>query len=239
MKQRGYVHLVGIGPGNSDGISVGALRAIQEAEEIWGSDIGPTNRERLFLRPHLKGKKIVNLNDYYQLSALPRQHMYRAIAARAAYLASRGRKITFLFSGNPMVWVDITDRLKHEAAEGRLDLRITPSMSFLDVIWTSLPFSLRGALQVRASLIDHPDISPEIDCVVGQVGDPGTTGGADSYHRFVANLHRLYPAGHTIYVTGSDPVYDEIQTVPTTVANLPSVLGGFVAGYYVVVIPRL
>jgi uncharacterized protein YabN with tetrapyrrole methylase and pyrophosphatase domain len=239
MKTPGYVHVVGIGPGDLAGISVGALRAIENAQEIWCSDLGPPNRERLFLRPYLKGKKIVNLAHYYDQIELPRTHIYRTIASRLTHLAQQGRKITFLFSGNPMVWVNITDMLKADAALGLLDLRITPSMSFLDLIWTSLPFGLRGALQVRATFITAPDVSTQIDCVVGQVGDTGATGGLNDFNQFVDAVNRLYPANHAIYVTGSDPIYSEISTVQTTPSALAATLQNFTAGFYVVVLPRV
>jgi len=239
MKKQGYVHLVGIGPGDAGGISMGALQAIQNAEEIWGSDLGPPNRERHFLRPYLTGKKIVNLSGYYEQHGLPREYFYSAIPRRAIHLARQGHKITFLLSGNPMVWVDLTNTLKQEAAAGKVDLRITPSMSFLDVIWTHLPFGLTGSLQVRATLITDPDITPYVDCVVGQIGDVGTTGGRGDFDRFVTNVKRLYPLDHEVYITGSDPIHAEISTVKTTVAGLSETLLTFTAGYYVVVLPHL
>jgi len=238
VRRRGLVHLVGVGPGDEDSMSLGALRALERAEEIWASDIGPWNRERPFLRKYLEGKKFVNLSAYYQLPSIPRDRIYRAIAGRLVHLAGRGRRITFLLSGNPLVWVDITDMLKDHAAAGRLDLRITPSMSFLDVIWRDAPFSLRGAFQLRASIITHPDVSPEIDCVVGQIGDPGTTGRYDRLASFYAALRRLYPPSHPVFVVGSDPVYAEERMRRTTVAELPGALVDFSDLYYVVILPR-
>ena len=239
MTRRGFVHLVGLGPGDEASMSVGAARALADAEEIWASDAGPWNRERGYLRRYVQGKKFVNLSAYYQLPPVGRHRIYRAIASRLLHLATRGRRITFALSGNPFVWVDLTDHLKAHAASGQLDLRVTPSMSFLDVIWQNTPISLRGALQVRASLVTHPDVSPDVDCVVGQVGDPGTTGRHDRLDDFCSAVRRLYPAAHTVFVVGSDPVYATQRSVATTVADLPRVLGAFSDLYHVVILPRV
>lgn len=238
--RRGYVQLVGTGPGDEDSMSVGALRALEHAEEIWTSDLGTRHRERVYLRKYLRGKKVVNLSSYYALPGVERSQIYRMIADRLVHLAERGRRITFLFSGNPFVWVNITDILKSRAAGSALDLRIVPSMSFLDIIWRDLPFSCRGALQLRASVVSDPEISPDIDCVIGQVGDPGTTAPRhDQVRDFLRTVTRIYGPDHRVYVTGTDPVHAETKTVATRVADLRAVLAVFSGPYhYVVVIPR-
>lgn len=236
----GFVHLVGIGPGDEASISVGALAAIRNATEIWSSDIGHLNSERLFLRPYLRGKKLVNLAPYYSQIGIQRKRMYRMIAGRLVHLAGCGRQITYLLSGNPFVWVYITDLLKDHAAAGRLNLRITPSMSFLDTIWHDIPFSCRGNLQLRLTHIGDPDISPHIDCVVGQVGDVGVTGfGGDSQGNGLDKLSRLYPPEHEVFVSGYSLVYATQHTERARIADLSKVLPNFAPSFYVVIIPKL
>src|SRR5215471_9635827 len=130
MRRRGFIHLVGVGPSDEDSMSLGALRAIESAEEIWMADLGPPQRERVFLRKWLNSnKKVVNLHRYCFVPSCPRLMTYIVQVQRMLYLAARGRRITFLESGNPLVWVHNTTLLKRWA--GAIDFRITPSMSFL------------------------------------------------------------------------------------------------------------
>ena len=136
-------------------MSLGALRAIRDAEEIWCTDLGSWNAERLFLRKYLHGKKVVNLSGFYALSHVRRGRFYRMTAARIAHLAARGRRITYLASGSPLLWVDDTVMLKRLAAGGRFDLEITRSMPFLDVIWRDAPFDC-GEFQLRVGRITKP-----------------------------------------------------------------------------------
>lgn len=239
MKSRGSVNLVGIGPGGEDLMSLGALHAIKSAEEIWLSDLGPWNHERLFLRKYLLKKKVVNLSGYYSLSFIERPKIYRFEAGRMAHLASRGRKIVFLFSGSPLVWVRITSLLKATAEPRKFDLIITPSMSFLDVIWKESPFNCEE-FQLRIGGIQNPEISPDIDCVVGQVADNGKTGAVQrtAFNGFYGAVKRIYPPRHPVYISGSHPVSAEPMNQMTSVAKLPSVLPKFDSTYYCVMLPR-
>jgi hypothetical protein len=80
MSRRGRVHLVGVGPGEESWMSLGALRAIRAAEEIWCTDLGSWNAERRFLRKYLHGKKVVNLSGFYALRHVRRGTFYRMTA---------------------------------------------------------------------------------------------------------------------------------------------------------------
>lgn len=133
----------------------------------------------------------------------------------------------------------MTDLLKAEAAAGRVALRITPSMSFLDTVFLDLPFSIRGDLQLRVSALDEPDVSPEIDCVVGQVGDPRTTAlySGAAFREFQRTLRRLYPRSHRIYVVATNPIFEDRVTRETTVGGLPRIVPELVSWHFVVVIP--
>lgn len=236
MSRRGRVHLVGVGPGEESWMSLGALRAIREAEEIWCTDLGSWNAERRFLRKYLHGKKVVNLSEFYALRHVRRGTFYRMTAERIAHLAARGRRITYLASGSPLLWVDDTVMLKRLAAAGRFDLEITPSMSFLDVIWRDAPFDC-GEFQLRVGRITRPAVSPEIDCVVGQIGDTGVTGRPERLDRFGRDVRRLYPASHPVFVAGTDPISGESTTRLTSIGRLATVLRSFRGSHYSVVIP--
>jgi hypothetical protein len=233
--KRGYVHLVGIGPEDEAAMSVGARDALVGAEEVWMLDIPRSGRD--FLRKHLQGKKTVALERYYEIPNFKRILFYDFLAKRLVHLANAGRRLTFALSGNPFVWVRMTNVLKEHAARDEVDLRVTPSMSFLDTIWHEVPFGVRGRMQLHIGSLPEP-FSPEIDCVVGQVGDPRTTG-AVTYERLCRQLMRHYGPSHPVYVSGSHPVYPGRRGEHTNVANLREVLQGFESYFYCVIIPGL
>lgn len=235
--ERGYVHLVGVGPGDPSLLTLGAVDAIRGATEIWCQDLGPWDQERMFLRDHLAGKKVVNVSAFYGIADLPRDAFYFQLAERLVHLAAAGRTITYLWSGNPLVWADTPTYLKRYAQRGELDLRITPGVSFLDVIWAEAPIHAAD-FQVRHGFVTDPDVSTDIDCVVGQVGDVGTTGQPD-HGAFHAGLRRLYPLDHPVFVTGAHPKHGGSTSRQTTVEDLPDVLQQYAEWFYTLIIPRI
>ncbi len=226
---RGFVELVGVGPGEASHLTLGAVEAIERADEIWCQDLGEWNRERPFLQKFLAGRKVVNVASLYSVPGLNRGHFYRLIAERLVHLANRGRRITYLWSGNPLIWVDTPEHLQQHAAAGRVDLRIVPGMSFLDVIWLNAPIHGRE-FQLRTGRITQPDVSPRIDVVLGQVLEP------EALH---AALGRLYPPRHQLFLTGVDPVFSTRLSRQTSVQELPNVLPAFENLFYVLIIPRI
>jgi hypothetical protein len=243
---RGSIHLVGTGPGDASSLTYGALDAIRNADEVWMQSLGPLNFEMPFLRPHLVGKKVVNLNDFYELPNVDRQDFYDLIEQRMLHLANKGRRITFLLPGNPLIWVHLTARIKQYATAGTFDLRITPGLSFLDMIWVHAPIDVRQ-FQLRLGRLTNPDVSTELDCVIGQVGDGGGTGSGlgntglftSGLSRFCADAARLYPATHRVFISGHRQVHGSGEAVyrETTIAKLSEILPLFESTQYCVIIP--
>ena len=227
---RGAIHLVGVGPGGAGTLTQEAYAAIRSARELWCLDLGPPGHERAFLRPLLAGKKVVNLSPAYALPDLDRGRLYRQIAERLIHLATRGRSITFLFSGNPLIWVDIPEMLKRASRAGRLDLRISPAVSFVDAIWEDAPIH-GGEFQLRAGRVTEPNISPALDTVVGQISEEGEL-------PLCHELRRLFGLAHPVFVTGIYPQHGERQSILTEVAGLPLVLPQFRGLFYAVIIPK-
>lgn len=246
--ERGEIHLVGIGPGEEAMITVGALKAIEIADEVWLQSLGPLGFEMPFLRPYLIDKKVVNLNDFYDLPHVGRGAFYTLIEQRLVHLAERGKRITFLLPGNPLIWVQMTGRLKELARAGKVALRISPGVSFLDVIWHHAPFDVHE-FQLRVGSISSPDISTRHACVIGQVGDGATTGSGlrsdglftSGLQRFCADLARLYPPEHPVYLSGHRQIFGHGEAVHrlTTVRDVHKVLPFFEDVQYCVIIPAL
>jgi hypothetical protein len=218
-------------------MSIGALRAIERARELWMIDLGPPNQERSFLRRHLDdGRPVVNLYGLYQLPDCPRALFYVAVAQRLLHLARRGRRITFLCSGNPLWWVSLTAYLKRWAH--LVDVRITPSMSFLDVMHLETPF-VSDTLQLRLSTIRAPNISPDLDCVIGQLGDDSTSNlfGRSALAELCADLRRHHGARHPVFLFGNHSVDGAPVARQTTVAGLPGALAGLGAYHVSALVP--
>lgn len=244
----GEIHLVGVGPGEESMITVGALDAIAQADELWMQSLGPLHFEMPFLRKHLMGKKVVNLSNFYDLPNVGRGAFYSLIEQRMVHLASLGRRITFLLPGNPLIWVQMTGRLKELAGEGKVRLRISPGVSFLDVIWHHAPFDVHE-FQLRVGRISDPDIATNRAVVVGQVGDGATTGSGlrgeglftGGLRDFCDDLARLYPPQHPVYLSGHRQLLGHGEAVNqlTTVRDLPKVLPHFEQVQYCVIIPAL
>jgi uncharacterized protein YabN with tetrapyrrole methylase and pyrophosphatase domain len=237
-RARGYLHLVGVGPSDEDALSIGARKAIDAAEELWMLDLGPPNYEREFLRKYLdRARKVVNLSGHYHIPECTRTTFYVSISHRLLHLVRRGRRITFLVSGNPLLWTSVTDFFKQWT--DLVDVRITPSMSFLDIMNLRTPFAV-DTLQVRLSTITEPDISPTIDCVIGQIGDDHTTrlfGQTGSVRLLSRDLRRFYPANHEVYLFGHHSVDGEPKFRKVTVGRLPSVLKEFEGWHFSALIP--
>lgn len=223
--------MVGVGPTDQAGLSLGALKAIKNAEELWLLDLGPARFERRFLRDDLnRSDKVVNIFAHNLIPSLPRDMLYQFYVSRVVHLLRQGRHITFLYSGNPLVWVDAMTLFKMMAYRYGFKLRITPSMSFLDTLFEKLPFLSMRNLQLRMGSVENPDISPDIDCVVGQVGEKGPS---DALYRA---LGRLYGADHPIYLVANHSIQPdsvvEAATPPTlrsALSRWPDAQGWFVS----------
>ncbi len=206
LNRKGSVSLVGIGPEEEGAISVSAQRAIENAEEIWMQDLGTPGFERPIVRKaREKIRRVVNMSGHYCAPNSSRILFYSFIARRLLHLSRQGRRITYLFSGNPDVWVRTCTVLKEATLKEDVDLRIVCSMSFIDVMYRPTPLSLRDNLQIRLARVTSPDISPEVDCIVGQLGDTGFTGGPRGERTLALQetLLQWYPAEHPVFLVGN------------------------------------
>jgi hypothetical protein len=239
MSAPGAVHLVGVGPGDEESLSIGAADAIHRATEIWMLELGPDRFERPQVRERLVGKRVVNLYGYYLLPACPRLPFYQLIARRMAHLAVRGRRLTFVLSGNPAYWVYISSLLKRYVRTRRFDLRSTYSMSFLDTMYDPTPFTCLDGLQVRLGTITGPDVSPDLDCIVGQIHDAGTSDMVSwrAVARFCRTVRRIYPPAHPIHVVGNHSVDGSPVHRPTTVEHLEGAVRDLTDYHYSLLIP--
>jgi hypothetical protein len=244
--KKGYLHFVGVGPTDEGTFDARAAAAIEEARCLWIQDLGLPGTERAILRKHLSSQKVINTAFYYgagHLRSVSRLMFYRLATRRAIDLANKGHEITMVFSGSPAVWVLAFQLAKqYSVAHEGFDLRLTNAISFLDTVFAPTPLGgIVGHLQLRLGTLHVPtDVSPEMDCVLGQVGDTGQAYGiGDRTESIEETLARLYPPDHPIYVVGNDEIDAEPLYIETTARHVGEIVRQHARWYLCLVIPSL
>jgi hypothetical protein len=239
----GYLHFVGTGPSGQESMDLRAVQAIRGAEELWIQDLGSPGLERTSIRKLLVGKKVINTVHYYglgHLRSLNRGRFYELVGRRAVDMATKGRRITMVFSGSPVVWVQkYTVARQYATQNPDFDLRVTNALSFVDTVFVPTPLGCVHNLQLRLGSLTSPvEVSPEIDCVLGQVGDTGQPLGYGP-QTVDQTLARLYPADHPIYVVGNDAIDAEPLYLETTASEISGIIAQYGRWNLCLVIPSL
>jgi hypothetical protein len=239
---RGQIHYVGIGPGKPNAPDEHCLGAIGNADEIWIQDLGLPSFERTSIRRQLNGKRVINTAHYYGIGRLQRFHrhsFYELVGRRLIHLARAGRRIVSVWSGSPVIWVAQYGIIKEYLnLYDDFDLAITNSMSFLDIMLE--PLGSMCEAQIRIGSVSRPDVSPEIDCILGQPGDTGEPHGLrQSIDKLRIDLKRIYPQNHPVFVIGNDEIDEEPLYIKTTIQRLGTVLCEYGRWHISIVIPSL
>ncbi|HLG20866.1 MAG TPA: hypothetical protein VI895_13760 [Bdellovibrionota bacterium] len=238
--KHGCIHFVGVGPGEEGAMSIGAAAALDGAEEIWMQDLGPPGFERAFLRRWIyNAPKVVNLSSFYDIAEASRSLFYNITPRRILHLAQQGRSITFAFSGNPEVWVYLTEVVKQHTLHQRVALKLTHSMSFIDIMYEATPLSFPDKVQVRLGGVTAPDISPNMDCILGQLGDRGKTGFHSATKQLVEDLQRFFPDDHPIFLSGNHAISGTQKSLQISVKELAAVALKFNQWNFSALIPSL
>jgi hypothetical protein len=242
----GSLHFVGIGPAGKESLGEQNALALRQAQRLWIQDLGLPGTERTSLRDCLDKQRVINTVFYYgafHLRSMHRRVFYQLAVRRAIDLANKGEEITMAFSGSPAVWVHAFEMARQYAElHPDFDLRLTNAMSFLDSVFVQTPFGAVDAnLQLRLASLSRPvDVSPHIDCVLGQVGDTGLAYGiGDRPESTSETLARLYPPDHPVFVVGNDEIDAEPLFVETTARDVGTIIREHARFYLCLVIPSL
>jgi len=126
----GRIAIVGLGPGGTDLITPQTRVALGESAHV-----------RLRTRRHPAAEltgTAASFDDVYE-QADRFADVYREIADRLLAEASDiDEELVYAVPGSPLVLERTVDLLRGAASEGRVELRILPAMSFLDVAWAEL-----------------------------------------------------------------------------------------------------
>lgn len=145
--------IVGLGPGGLDQLSLGAFKALQEADKIFLRTAWHPAAEELEL-------PFVSFDWLYE-EAEDFETLYQEIAQRIAK-ASETQKIVYAVPGSPFVAEKTVELLMP------LKPKIYPGASFLDVVCAALGIDFTRGLLIEDGLDDFK-IMPSVDLLLVQV----------------------------------------------------------------------
>lgn len=168
MKQNGFVHLVGAGPGDPELLTVKALRLIQQAEVLVYDrlvsagilDLVPESTERIYV-----GKSS-------GLHALPQDE----INALLVELAQTGRKVVRLKGGDPYIFGRGSEEALHLLAHG-IGFEAVPGITSAAGCGASagIPLTHRGLAHGVRFVTGHCRAGDDLDLNWESLADPDTT----------------------------------------------------------------
>lgn len=197
--------VVGLGSGNPDQLTLGTVKRLQAANEVYVR----TKEHPVMAALDEFGVKWRSFDELYErFDSFP--DVYDAIASRLleeARSAGPGTEIVYAVPGHPMVAEAAVSQLRRRCLEEGIELRIIGGESFLDEAFVRLGFDpIEGFQLLDASGIRSSQLQPELHTLIGQV-----------YDRFTASetklcLMELYPdeyeviVGHALGVDGEESI---------------------------------
>lgn len=205
---KGELCIVGLGPGNPDDISLGAWRALSDAEfVILRTRIHPSVT---FLDE--EGITYVSCDDIYE-SAGDFEAAYQQIADRVMQAALSGLRVAYGVPGHPNVFEATTSMLRDKCKETGVPFRIAGSEAFLEPVLEALQIDpSKGLLVLDALSLKASDLVPGVPCLIAQVYD------ATIASNVKLTLAGVYGDDHQVTAlrAAGVPVEEWVETVPVS-----------------------
>ncbi len=196
------IHVVGLGPGDPDLLTVQARRVLETAPIIWCRTLHHPTLQSLALPG-----RIESFDPLYE-TARRFVDVYEQIVDRLLALATAG-DVVYAVPGHPLVGEATVRRLRERAATAGVNVRLVEGLSFIEPVCTAVGLDpLAAGLQVVDAL--EPRLDPALPALVAQV-----------YNRRVAAqlkvaLLELYPPHHHVQVVrnAGAPGGAEVESLP-------------------------
>ncbi|MDP2856827.1 MAG: nucleoside triphosphate pyrophosphohydrolase [Bacillota bacterium] len=203
---KGELCVVGLGPGNPDSMSLGAWRALSDAEfVILRTRIHPTVS---FLDE--EGITYVSCDDIYE-AAGDFDTAYEQVVDRVMQAALSGLRVAYAVPGHPSVFESTTGMLRRKCAETGVPLRIAGSEAFLEPVLQKAGIDPSdGLLILDALTLKASSLAPGVPCLIAQVYDRTTASSVK------LTLAEVYGDDHPVTVLRAAGVPGEewVETVP-------------------------
>lgn len=206
------ITIVGLGSGNPDRLTMGIIKTLQTASEVY---------------VRTKEHPVMSVLDELKVAIQSFDHIYEArdsfpevyasiadILLEKAVTADEGSVIVYAVPGHPMVAESTVQILRERCANEGIGLSILGGESFLDEAFVRLGFDpIEGFQLLDASGLNASLLQPQLHTVIGQVYDAFTASDVK------LALMELYPddylvtVGHALGVDGQEeilqvPVYE-------------------------------
>lgn len=160
--------VIGLGPGNPDLLTTGALRALERADEVWARTLKHPTLEHLNL-----GAKLHSFDELYD-SLSTSDEVYKGIAKLLVHKAKKAptSEIVYAVPGSPTTGERSVAVLREEAEAGGIAINVLPGISALEAALTELRVD---PLETGFQALDADDIANLLDTrpsVVSQMLNP-------------------------------------------------------------------
>ncbi|HEV2473878.1 MAG TPA: SAM-dependent methyltransferase [Chthonomonadales bacterium] len=162
------IRLIGLGPGDEEGLSRGAERALRKASEEQSRGgsvlILRTGRHPVAAWLTSEGLQFSTLDHLYD-SASDFASLYRSIADAVLEAADSGN-VAYAVPGHPLIGEESVRLIRGAAEERGIETEIVASAGFIDLILVAAGLSVDAGIQVRDAL--SLSLKPFVD----QSGNP-------------------------------------------------------------------
>ena len=175
----GKITIVGLGPGDYNLISQGALEAIKNKENVYFRTVKHPIIEQFDSSIKYEGL------DYFYKSQDDFEKVYENISNFIIEKA-KDANIVYAVPGHPRVAENTVSIIEGKAKENNIELEIIPSMSFVDAMFNYIGVDpVHGFRLIDAFEIKNSNIDTKTSMIITQV-----------YDRFIASNIKLYLMEH-------------------------------------------
>ena len=162
------IKIIGLGPGASDALTVGALRVLEESDNIYfRTEIHPTVD---FIRSRNIEFKTY---DHYYNSGESFDEVYKNIAEDLIKVHKETGNVVYAVPGHPLVAEKSVSNLMELCKEENIEYEILPAVSFIDAMMDRLQIDpIEGLKVIDAFDINNQIMDKRIGTIITQVYNP-------------------------------------------------------------------